>query len=200
MSLKPPGTHPPGKDPHGKGPVSKRDGSKPASAEKAVAGKAAHKHDHAALSGGAWLERVEAMCAQKGLQLTPLRREIADLLAKAGKPVGAYEMMDQLGKAKGRGVAPPTVYRTLDFLVENGFVVKIESRQTYMICDDPGHDHHGILLICSECGQSAEVDDPAVDKVLVAAAQAAGFHLQRQMVEVEGLCKPCREAAGGVKQ
>jgi len=196
MSLKPQGKDQPAKDQNAKGPQTKRESGKRAPVG-TMTGK--HKHDHG-LAGQAWLDRVAVLCAQKGLQLTPLRREIADLLARAGKPVGAYEMMDQLGKAKGRGVAPPTVYRTLDFLVENGFVVKIESRQTYMICDDPGHDHHGILLICSECGQSAEVDDPAVDQVLVAAAQAAGFHLQRQMVEVEGLCRPCREAASALKQ
>jgi Fur family zinc uptake transcriptional regulator len=145
--------------------------------------------------GQVWLRKVEALCSEKRVQFTPLRRDVAALLAESGKPAGAYELMEMLAKRQGRPVAPPTVYRALDFLVEHGFVVKIESRQTYMICDDPGHDHHGILLICSECGQSAEIDNPDVDKVLTATASASHFHLQRQMVEIEGLCRACHKEA-----
>ncbi|WP_020173569.1 Fur family transcriptional regulator [Methyloferula stellata] len=145
--------------------------------------------------GKAWVKKVEELCARKSLQFTPLRREVVSILAELGKPVGAYEIMDHLAKLKGRTIAPPTVYRTLDFLVENGFVVKIESRQAYIACDDPGHDHHGILLICSGCGRSTEIDNVEVDKILIETASASHFHLQRQVVEVEGLCQSCSEAA-----
>ncbi len=141
--------------------------------------------------GKAWIRKVEEICIRKGLQFTPLRREVVTILADLGKPVGAYEIMDHLSKIKGRTIAPPTVYRTLDFLVENGFVVKIESRQAYIACDDPGHDHHGILLLCSNCGQSTEIDNVEVDKILFATASASHFHLLRQVVEIEGLCESC---------
>jgi Fur family zinc uptake transcriptional regulator len=145
--------------------------------------------------GKGWIKKVEEICARKGLQLTPLRREVVTILADLAKPVGAYEIMDHLAKIKGHAVAPPTAYRTLDFLVENGFVVKIESKQAYIACDDPGHDHHGILLLCTECGRSTEIDNAEVDKILVKTASASHFHLQRQVVEIEGLCQSCSETS-----
>ncbi len=150
------------------------------------------------LPGKTWIKKIEALCVRNGLQFTPLRQEVAAILADHDKPVGAYEIMDQLAKLKGRTVAPPTVYRTLDFLVENGFVVKIESRQAYMACDDPGHHHHGILLLCSACGRSTEIDNVAVDKVLNETASASHFHLHRQVVEIEGLCQSCSEASAAL--
>jgi len=146
-------------------------------------------------AGKGWIKKVEDICTRKGLQLTPLRREVVSILAGLAKPVGAYEIMDHLAKIKGHAVAPPTVYRTLDFLVENGFVVKIESKQAYIACDDPGHDHHGILLLCTGCGRSTEIDNAEVDKILVKTASASHFHLQRQVVEIEGICQSCSETA-----
>jgi len=47
-------------------------------------------------------------------------------LVRLSKPVGAYEIMDHLAKLKGRTIAPPTVYRALDFLIENGLIHRIE--------------------------------------------------------------------------
>jgi len=148
-----------------------------------------------ALAGKTWIKKVEEICARKSLQFTPLRREVVTILADLAKPVGAYEIMDHLARIKGHTVAPPTVYRTLDFLVENGFVVKIESKQAYIACDDPGHHHHGILLICSGCGRSTEIDNAEVDKILIKTASASHFHLQRQVVEIEGICQSCSELA-----
>src|SRR5450432_881931 len=85
----------------------------------------------------AWLKRVEDICAERGMQITPLRRASLEVLARSDGPVGAYAIMDELSRVQQRSVAPPTVYRTLEFLVENGFVVKIESRNAFAPCDAP---------------------------------------------------------------
>ena len=143
---------------------------------------------------GAWLRRVEALCGERGLQLTALRRQILMLIAGEGAPLTAYALIDELAKLQGRQVAPPTVYRTLDFLVENGFVIKIESRNAFAICDSPGHHHHGILLICARCGVTDEVDDHDVDATLARRAKASGFRIGKQMVELEGVCGRCLAA------
>ena len=139
----------------------------------------------------AWLRRVEALCGERGVQLTALRRQVLGLMAGHRAPMTAYALIDDLGRAQGRPIAPPTVYRTLDFLVENGFVIKIESRNAFAICDSPGHHHHGILLICTRCGTTDEVDDHDVDETLSRTASASGFKLEKQMVELEGLCARC---------
>lgn len=141
-----------------------------------------------------WLSRVEGLCAERGLQLTALRRRVLGLLAESSAPLTAYGLIDELARLEGRQVAPPTVYRTLDFLVDNGFVIKVESRNAFAVCDSPGHHHHGILLICTRCGATDEVDDHEVDATLARRAAASGFAIAKQMVELEGLCGRCRAA------
>jgi Fur family zinc uptake transcriptional regulator len=137
------------------------------------------------------LRRIEAICSERGVQITPLRRRILQILARAQAPIGAYAILDELARAEQRAVGPPTVYRTLEFLVEQGFVVKVESRNAFALCDAPGHVHHGALLICSICGKSAEIESADLDSLLRETAAAAGFRLERQVVEVEGVCERC---------
>jgi Fur family zinc uptake transcriptional regulator len=142
-----------------------------------------------------WRTQVEQSCAKKGLQLTPLRRQILTILAHAPAPLGAYAIIEELSREQHKAVAPPTVYRTLDFFLENGFLHKVESRNAYAPCEHLGHDHHGILLICGRCGRTDEIENPRFDKLLQETAARAGFVTQRQVVEVEGLCQSCgREA------
>jgi Fur family zinc uptake transcriptional regulator len=150
---------------------------------------------HAAIEPDSWMHRVEELCGKRGLQLTALRRQVTEILAKAPSSLTAYEIIDELGRVQGRPIGPPTVYRTLDFLTENGFVVKIESRNAFARCDCPGHHHHGVLLICTNCGSTDEIDSATLDEALHAVARDAGFVIRRQMVELEGLCHLCRADA-----
>jgi Fur family zinc uptake transcriptional regulator len=146
-----------------------------------------HKHG--------WAAQVEQFCVEKSLQLTPLRRRILAILAHAPAPLGAYAIIEELSREQRKAVAPPTVYRTLDFFLENGFLHKIESRNVYAPCEHLGHDHHGILLICERCGRTDEIENPGFDKLLQETAAKAGFVAQRQVVEVEGLCQSCGHQA-----
>ena len=88
----------------------------------------AHKDEASPTS---WIRQVEQACAQKGLQLTPLRQAILAILAENTAPLGAYAIIEALSRREGKAIAPPTVYRTLDFLLEHGFLHKIESRNAY---------------------------------------------------------------------
>ena len=102
--------------------------------------------------------------------------------------------MEELSRREGKRVAPPTVYRTLDFFLENGFVHKIESLNAYAPCEHLGHAHHGMLMICETCGRSEEVDDDDVMRAIAATATGAAFTLRRVMVEAKGLCGRCAGA------
>jgi Fur family transcriptional regulator, zinc uptake regulator len=146
-----------------------------------------HKHG--------WASQVEQFCLAKNLQMTPLRRQVLAILAQAPAPLGAYAIIEELSREQHKAVAPPTVYRTLDFFLENGFLHKIESRNVYAPCEHLGHDHHGILLICERCGRTDEIENPGFDKLLQETAAKAGFVTQRQVVEVEGLCQSCGHEA-----
>lgn len=148
------------------------------------------------MPGDAWISQVEATCTDRGLQMTALRRDVVGIFAEADQPLGAYAIIQKLSAAQNRIVAPPTVYRTLDFLVENGFVVKIESRQAYVACDHigHGHDHHGILFSCTKCGRAHEVESAEIERETVALAARLGFRAERKVFEVAGLCRECRAA------
>jgi Fur family transcriptional regulator, zinc uptake regulator len=138
-----------------------------------------------------WQGQVENACARQGLHLTPLRQQVLAILAESSAPLGAYAIIDQLSRREGKPIAPPTVYRTLDFFLEHGFVYKIESRNAYAPCEHLGHAHHGALLLCEKCGRSDEIEDVTLDRLLLEAAARAGFAPHRQMVELVGLCRDC---------
>lgn len=143
------------------------------------------------------LDQAEALCARRGAQLTELRRQVLRLVLEAEQPVGAYAVLDRL-KGVRAGAAPPTVYRALDFLLEQGLIHKVERLNAYVGCIEAGHDHAGEghdhqhqFLICRRCGSTAEISDPAVAAALAAAAARAGFALDQVTVEAEGLCARC---------
>jgi Fur family transcriptional regulator, zinc uptake regulator len=138
-----------------------------------------------------WLGQVERACARDSLHLTPLRRQVLAILSESSAPLGAYAIIDQLSRREGKPIAPPTVYRTLEFFLDHGFVYKIESRNAYAPCEHLGHAHHGALLLCEKCGRSDEIEDVKLDRLLQEAAARAGFAPHRQMVELVGLCRDC---------
>ncbi len=139
----------------------------------------------------AWAAQVESACRREGAQLTPLRRRVLDILSDRAAPLGAYAILEEMSRREGKQVAPPTVYRTLDFFLERGFVHKIESLNAYAPCEHLGHAHHGMLLICEACGRSEEVEDADVMAAIAANAAGAGFMLRRVMAEAQGLCRHC---------
>lgn len=137
------------------------------------------------------LLRAEKLCAKNRLRLTPLRRRILELIWQSHQPVGAYELLDLLQK-EGRA-APPTVYRTLDFLLESGLIHRLASRTSYFGCSQPGQKHSGQVLICESCNVLAELDERNISHEIDATAESLGFKVHQQMVEVSGLCPRCRQ-------
>lgn len=146
-------------------------------------------HDHGHCVAHA-LEAAEAECRRRGARLTDIRRRVLELVWRSHQPVGAYAVLEALGKA-----APPTVYRALDFLVAHGLVHRIERLNAFVGCTHPGAPHAGQFLLCTRCGAAAEITDPAIATAVEAAAGHLGFTVSRQTVEIEGLCPACREAA-----
>lgn len=140
----------------------------------------------------ALLERADALCKARGVRLTPQRRTVLRLVSDAGQPLSAYELLDLL-RAELPNAAPPTVYRALDFLIEQKLIHKLESLHAYVGCDHPEHAHASQFLICSDCGDVSEVEDSDVQASLQAATKAQGFVSNRPIIEVIGTCADCTE-------
>ena len=94
----------------------------------------------------------------------------------------------------GRRAAPPTVYRALDFLLENSLVHRIASLNAFMGCSHPEHAHQGQFLICRQCHVAIELEQASISDAIVASANDVGFSVETQTVEVVGLCGTCRSA------
>ncbi len=151
------------------------------------------EHDHQTCVETA-LTSVEARCSAEGLRLTPVRRKVLEMLLQEHRALGAYAILDRL-RDEGFGSQPPVAYRALDFLVQNGFVHKIERLNAFVACSHPGRSHSPAFMICRKCDAVAEAQSAPAKGVLGAAARAAGFEIERTVVEAEGLCPDCTEKA-----
>jgi len=144
-----------------------------------------HDHDRCSADGIAHAEQV---CAKRAQKFTPIRRQVLQALLSSHRPLGAYEVIDELAKQMPRP-APITVYRALDFLRDNGLVHRIESRNAFVACVH----HHAdgdpvVFLICEHCGTVGEATGGAVADALKHSCRAAGFVPKSPVIEIAGIC------------
>jgi Fur family zinc uptake transcriptional regulator len=154
-----------------------------------------HVHD-----APGFVSAVERACHERGLRLTPIRARVLGLIADGGKPLKAYDLLEQVRSGEGAGAAaPPTVYRALDFLLANGFIHKLESVNAFVACHHPNTAQHSVpFLICDRCHNAVELEDKHVVALLDERARALGFMPQAQTLEVHGLCADCAGPARAV--
>lgn len=150
-------------------------------------------HDHGRCVADA-LAEAERLCASRDVRLTELRKRVLELIWASHAPVGAYAIMDLL-RGEGRNAMPPTVYRALDFLLEQGLIHRIASLNAYIGCSHPGDPHATQYFICKRCGTVAEIDNPGIDDAIAGATKHLGFLPESQTVEVVGVCADCGPAA-----
>jgi Fur family transcriptional regulator, zinc uptake regulator len=152
-------------------------------------------HDHTRCAADT-IGHAETLCAARGERLTAMRRHVLEVLATSHKPLGAYEIIEQVARAGGSRPAPITIYRALDFLRDNGLVHRIESRNAFLAClGTHASDSLVVFLICEQCGTVGEMAAGAVAPALVSAAKDAGFTPKMSVIEVSGICAHCRGQA-----
>jgi len=133
-------------------------------------------------------------CSEHGAQLTELRGRVLTLILEAEHPMTAYQLLDRLRKTHANPV-PPTIYRALEFLMQQGLVHKIERLNAFVVCQQSDHGSHvAQFLICRACGTVAEIDDGAVASAVQRAAENAGFRSGGATIEIEGTCAACSDS------
>jgi Fur family transcriptional regulator, zinc uptake regulator len=137
------------------------------------------------------LDRLEAICRERGGRLTRLRRAVVAKLLAAGRPLSAYRLLDLLRPEDGSS-APINVYRSLDFLVEQGLVHRLETTRSFVACEHPDRPHPVQFLICRQCGMVVETADKGVAAATESLGRRLGFVLDQETVELTGLCENCR--------
>lgn len=154
-------------------------------------------HDHARCIDSA-LASAQQVCSERGVRLTPLREEVLQLVWQSHKPLGAYTLLEQLAdKAPGerRKLGPPTVYRALEFLREQGLVHRIDSLNAFIGCQHPQQPHQRFFLICRHCETAVELISEPLTTAIKTVADAAQFSNEGASVEITGLCPNCRNEA-----
>ncbi|KEA49959.1 MULTISPECIES: zinc uptake transcriptional repressor Zur [Mangrovibacter] len=139
------------------------------------------------------LARAEKLCQQRNVRLTPQRLEVLRLMSEQDGSISAYDLLDLLRVAEPQA-KPPTVYRALDFLLEQGFVHKVESTNSYVLChlfDQPTHT--SAMFICDRCGAVKEECAEGVEDIMHSLAASMGFALRHNVIEAHGLCSQCVE-------
>ena len=150
-------------------------------------------HDHArCIASG--VEAVDKHCRENGLQFTPQRRRVLEILLSEHRALGAYDILDVL-RAEGLGAQPPVAYRALDFLVSHGFAHRIERLNAFIACAHPGEGHAPAFLICRCCDAVAETCTEPEDGPLDDLAAESGFTIERAVIEAVGVCPNCKDAA-----
>lgn len=145
-------------------------------------------------------------CEQRHLRFTPLRRQVLELILTAKKPLGAYEILAKLqqiqtakppvtGKQvlEQKAIAPPTVYRSLDFLLEHGFIHQLSSTNAFIPCCHPQKSHVAVFLICQKCGEVEELSASSITSMLSPIIEQSKFAIQSSVLEISGFCLHCQQ-------
>ncbi|VAX77078.1 Zinc uptake regulation protein [Serratia symbiotica] len=139
------------------------------------------------------LVQAKKLCRQRNVRLTPQRLEVLRLMSQQPSAISAYALLDLLRFTEPQA-KPPTVYRALDFLIEQGFIHRIESTNSYILCPHFGTPMHtSALFICDRCKQVNERTTKGVETTLKKLAAEVGFSLRQSVVEAHGLCTECVE-------
>lgn len=156
-----------------------------------------HHRSTQGLSESAIEQRIvmaKASCVSQGLRFTPLREQVFRLILQASKPIGAYDLLALLQKTSDKPLAPPTIYRSLDFLLAHGFIHQLSSSNAFFPCCQPDDSHTAAFLICQKCGDVQEFSHYAVTQVLGEVATGASFHIHTSVIELLGICQVCQSS------
>ncbi|MGQ0673987.1 MAG: Fur family transcriptional regulator [Hyphomicrobium sp.] len=140
------------------------------------------------------VEKATEAFDSKKLRFTTLRQKVFEEIAATNTSIGAYEILDRLA-TKGTRLAPISVYRAIDALMEAGVIHRLESKNAFFACRRLHHDFEKgkrpLILACEKCGAVAEVESEGIFDTIDKVARGASFKPRVKFVEVSGTCPRC---------
>jgi Fur family transcriptional regulator, ferric uptake regulator len=132
------------------------------------------------------IPRLTQLLHQRGFRMTPQRLAILPSLHDGGhlSPSQVY------ARVAWSGLTGPTVYRTLDFLVENGILLVANQSSGHLAYELAGGNHHH--LACRLCGAQVELEPEAIEPLLDHLQQRTGYRLDGGHLSFRGLCPACQ--------
>lgn len=138
------------------------------------------------------MHKADILCKERGARFTPIRRRVLELLLEKTGGASAYDLLDGL-KTTDASAKPPTVYRALDFLLEQHFIHRVESQNAFVACNDFSDSHPLQLLICDGCNEIQELHSIQVQQAVLEQGRLNDFQIVSQTIEAHGLCHRCRQ-------
>jgi|SRR5665213_2115362 len=140
----------------------------------------------------AQLTLAELCCIRRHTRLTPIRKEVLTLLLTRNRCAKAYELLEDLKKTHANAT-PPTIYRALEFLINEGLAHRVDSLNAYIACGDPISGTHNLIAICPNCHVVAEINDIRIAHTLVNCLRKIKFEPTGSALEIQALCELCRD-------
>lgn len=149
------------------------------------------KHDHHEHHGDSLADAARDNLEAAGEKWTETRAAIFEALAGFSRPASAYDIAELVSAARGKRVAPNSVYRILDLFVAKNLAMRVESANAYIANSHPGCEHDCMFLVCDSCGEATHIDNDALSSQVRDVAQKEGFNSIRPVIEVRGVCQKC---------
>lgn len=142
------------------------------------------------------LEQARKICQKNGQKFTPIRASVLEILMNAAQPMSAYNILDKYRDATKPGAQPPTIYRALAFLEDNGLIHRMASTRQFVVCEHIGeHCSHDMtqFFICDNCGTVEEaLISHDLQHQIQQNAETLNFKVQQPSLEIHGICKDCQ--------
>ena len=127
---------------------------------------------------------------KKNQTLTKNQRIVLNLLQDSGEPLKAYFILDSL-KKEGLN-SPLQVYRALDKLVELGKIHKVESLNSFIICNNSNCASNTAFTICERCGKVKEIKNNNLTEGVNELVRENKLNITRYNLEFYIVCKTCK--------
>ncbi|WP_250163276.1 Fur family transcriptional regulator [Psychrobacter sp. WY6] len=122
----------------------------------------------------------------------PNNNDSSEALNSQQHPMKASSKALSSKKQSPKNVAPPTVYRSLEFLLSEGLIHQLTSINAYVPCCHPRAQHTAAFLICGQCQRVQECSSVPVQEMMSFAEQDVGFIVERSVIELSGRCQACQ--------
>jgi Fur family ferric uptake transcriptional regulator len=104
---------------------------------------------------------------------------------------------DLFGLVRGKhpGIGRATVYRTLQWMVDQGLARKVDFGEGRSRYEPTYHHPRHFHLICEQCHRSSEFLSSDVETLMEEIAAARNFTAKQAVVQILGVCEECRTGA-----
>jgi len=130
-----------------------------------------------------------AQLRARGFRMTSQRLAILHTLRHAGTHLSPREVYRQ-AKQELPGLTEPTVYRTLEFLAENGLARPSQTGNGHLRYEIAGNDHHH--LVCRMCGDEIEVEHALLEQLYQKLESTSGYVRIDSHMTFFGVCSACQ--------